>query len=112
MAVLVWYYHDDDLAGPDAAIDLAIAGLPAAVTTAKLAHFRVDEKHSNAYTVWKGFGSPVAPNKTQYDQMQAASQLTLLPGAPTSAAITGGKATLTFSLPRQGVSLLVLDWSN
>jgi len=26
--VLVWHYHDDDLPGPDAAIDLLVAGLP------------------------------------------------------------------------------------
>ena len=29
VAVLVWHYHDDDVAGPDAAVTLSLAGLPA-----------------------------------------------------------------------------------
>ncbi len=31
LAVMVWHYHDDDVPGPDAAVELAVAGLPAAV---------------------------------------------------------------------------------
>jgi hypothetical protein len=38
-----WYYHDDDVPGPRAAIDLSIAGLPANLTRAKLTHHRVDQ---------------------------------------------------------------------
>jgi xylan 1,4-beta-xylosidase len=110
LAVLVWYYHDDDLPGADAAIDLAIAGLPANLTAAKLAHYRVDGNHSNAYSAWRKFGSPVAPNKEQYGQLEAASQLTPLTGAPASTPIANGTAQLKFSLPRQGVSLVVLEW--
>jgi len=110
VAVLVWYYHDDDLPGPRALIDLAIAGLPEGVTKAKLAHYRVDEDHSNAYSLWKAYGSPVAVTRVQYAQLEAASQLTLLTDAPTSAVIANGAATLKFSLPRQGVSLVVLEW--
>jgi xylan 1,4-beta-xylosidase len=110
LAVLVWYYHDDDLPGADAAIDLAIAGLPANLTAAKLAHYRVDGNHSNAYSAWRKFGSPVAPNKEQYGQLEAASQLTPVTGAPASTPIANGTAQLKFSLPRQGVSLVVLEW--
>ncbi|MEO5960717.1 MAG: beta-xylosidase [Opitutaceae bacterium] len=110
-AVLVWYYHDDDVPGPRAAIDLAIAGLPTGVAQTKLAHYRVDENHSNAYTLWKAYGSPVAVTKPQYAQLEAASQLTLLTDAPTSVAVANGTANLKFSLPRQGVSLVVLDWN-
>jgi xylan 1,4-beta-xylosidase len=110
LAVLVWYYHDDDLPGADAAIDLAIAGLPANVPEAKLAHYRVDADHSNAYTLWRKLGLPVAPNKDQYRQLEAASQLASLTGAPASASVVNGTAQLKFSLPRQGVSLVVLEW--
>ena len=111
LAALVWYYHDDDLPGPDAAIDLTVAGLPAALTQAKLAHYRVDEKHSNAFTLWKSLGSPVAPTKPQYEQLETASRLTPLDGAPATASVAQGAVRLQFALPRQGVSLLVLDWS-
>jgi hypothetical protein len=31
--------------------------------------------------------------------------------APSAASISNGASTLRFTLPRQGVSLLVLDWS-
>jgi xylan 1,4-beta-xylosidase len=110
LAVLVWYYHDDDLPGANATIDLAIAGLPAGVSEAKLAHYRVDADHSNAYTAWRKFGSPVAPNKEQYGQLEAASQLALLNGAATSTLIASGTAQLKFPLPHQGVSLVVLEW--
>jgi xylan 1,4-beta-xylosidase len=110
LAVLVWYYHDDDAPGADAAIELALAGLPAELTRAQLTHERVDETHSNAYTVWKRLGSPVAPTKPQYGQMLAASALTRLEEAPAEVPLAHGAATLKFTLPRQGVSLLVLDW--
>jgi xylan 1,4-beta-xylosidase len=108
---LVWYYHDDDLPGPEAAIDLEVAGLPTAVAQAKLTIHRVDEKHSNAYTLWKSLGSPVAPTKPQYEQLEAASRLTSLTGAPAFVAVSQGVSRLQFTLPRQGVSLLVLDWA-
>ena len=110
LAVLVWYYHDDDAPGSDADIDLSLGGLPASVTSARLSHYRVDERHSNAFAVWKAMGSPVAPNKTQYERLQAASELTRLAAAPEAVAVADGKATLRFALPRQGVSLVVLAW--
>jgi xylan 1,4-beta-xylosidase len=110
LAVLVWHYHDEDVTGPDAAVELSFAGLPSGITTAKLAHYRVDEDHSNPYGRWKKLGSPAEPNRAQYTQLEAASQLTLLAGAPTSLAATSGSATLEFPLPRQAVSLLVLEW--
>jgi xylan 1,4-beta-xylosidase len=106
----VWHYHDDDLPGAPAAIDLAIAGLPAKLTQAKLTHYRVDANHSNAYTLWKAYGSPTAVTRQQYAQLEHASQLARLTDSPTNAVITNGGTNLKFTLPRQGVSLLMLDW--
>lgn len=110
IAVMVWHYHDDDVAGPDAAVSLALAGLPATVTRAKLTHHRIDQNHSNAYAEWLRMGSPVAPDLKQYAALEKASQLTPLAGAPASLEVAGGKATLDFPLPRQAVSLVVLEW--
>ena len=110
LAVLVWHYHDDDVPGPDATVALTLAGLPADVATAKLAHHRVDAAHSNAYAVWQSLGSPVAPTRPQYTQLETASQLALLKDSAASATVSGGNATLSFPLPRQAVSLLVLTW--
>jgi xylan 1,4-beta-xylosidase len=46
---MVWHYHDDDLAGPEAAIELKLNGLPFNVASAQVAHYRVDQNHSNPY---------------------------------------------------------------
>jgi xylan 1,4-beta-xylosidase len=109
LTILVWHYHDDDVPGPDAAVSLAVAGLPARLTRASLTHYRIDEKHSNAYAAWKRMGSPAAPTREQYGQLEEAGRLTAME-APAAIPIGGGTASLEFSLPRQAVSLLVLEW--
>ena len=111
LAVLVWHYHDDDVPGATADVALTFAGLPAEAATARVAHYRVDATHSNAYTLWQSLGSPVAPTKPQYTQLAAAAQLATYTGAtPATLTTADGAATLTFPLPRQAVSLLVLSW--
>jgi len=111
VSILAWHYHDDDLPGADAAVSLALRGLPAGVRRAKLTHYRVDEHHGNAYAAWKRMGAPIAPTRAQYDELHAASQLALVsePG-PVDAA--DGAARLELLLPRQAVSLLVVEWDS
>ncbi len=111
LCVMVWHYHDDDLPGLDAQVELALAHLPLAGGVARLTHYRIDETHSNAFTVWKQLGSPTAPDEKQYAQMKAAGQLAKLSDAPETVKVTGGAATLKFTLPRQAVSLLVFEWA-
>jgi xylan 1,4-beta-xylosidase len=106
---MVWHYHDDDLAGPAAAVTLNIAGLPAAVSKARLEHFRIDDEHSNGYTAWRRLGSPQQPTAAQYAQLEKEAQLVALEPARTLV-VTEGKASVTFRLPRQAVSLLKLTW--
>jgi xylan 1,4-beta-xylosidase len=48
VAIMVWHYHDDDVSGPDAAVSLALTGLPAGVGNAAVTHYRIDQQHSNA----------------------------------------------------------------
>jgi xylan 1,4-beta-xylosidase len=110
LCVMVWHYHDDDLPGADAQVELALAHLPLAASSARLTHYRIDETHSNAFTVWKQLGSPTAPDEKQYAQMKAAGQLATITDAPATVAVADGAATLKFTLPRQAVSLLVLEW--
>ncbi|MCX6953662.1 MAG: beta-xylosidase [Verrucomicrobia bacterium] len=110
LTVLVWHYHDDDVPGPVAAIELSLAGLPAGVTQPKLTHYRVDATHSNTYTLWQSLGSPTAPTRPQYAQLEAAAQLAQLENTPATITVEGGAATLKFPLPRQAVSLVVLNW--
>jgi xylan 1,4-beta-xylosidase len=110
LCVLVWHYHDDDVAGPGAQVELALAGLPLSSGSARLTHFRIDETHSNAYAEWRRLGSPQQPDDSQYSRMRAAGGLGRLEEAQDSVRVEGGTAALRFALPRQAVSLLVLDW--
>ena len=109
LCVLVWNYHDDDVVGPDAAISLNIPGLPVASSKAKLSHYRVDETHGNSFTLWKSMGEPQKPTPEQYAELEAAGKLAEL-GKPSTVEIKDHNAAIDFELPRQGVSLLVLEW--
>jgi xylan 1,4-beta-xylosidase len=107
IAVLAWNYHDDDLPAPVTDVELTIDGVAAPRPT--LHHYRVDREHSNAYEVWKAAGSPQPPSPAERARLEAAGELQLLaPPAPAEA--REGRVTLTFPLPRQGVSLVVLSW--
>ncbi|MFZ1941681.1 MAG: beta-xylosidase [Terracidiphilus sp.] len=108
-AVMVWNYHDDDLAAPDAEVDVNVAGIPPGVKRVLLEHYRIDETHSNAYTVWKSIGSPQSPTPQQYAQLKAAGQLELL-NSPAWVDVRDGKVAIETALPRQAVSLLRLTW--
>jgi len=110
VAIMVWHYHDDDVSGPDAAVTLAMTGLPAGVGNATVAHYRIDQQHSNAYAGWLRMGSPIAPDSAQYAALQRASDLEALEASPATLGSIGGRATLEFILPRQGVSLFVVQW--
>jgi xylan 1,4-beta-xylosidase len=110
LTVLLWHYHDDDVAGPDAQVALALAHLPLAAGPVKLTHYRIDQTHSNAFTEWKKLGSPAAPDAAQYVQLEKAGKLAKLTGAPETVTVENGTATIPLTLPRQAVSLLVLEW--
>jgi xylan 1,4-beta-xylosidase len=109
VAVLVWNYHDDDVAAPDAPVTLALAGLPKWVKRVQVRHYRIDADHSNAWTVWKQMGSPQNPTPEQYARLQAAGQLQML-NAGQSLAAGGGRVSLSFPLPREAVSLVEVSW--
>ena len=109
LAVLVWHYHDDDVPGAEASVQLVLNGLPR-IEGARVTHYRIDEMHSNAYAEWKRMGSPIAPTRPQYAQLEAAGRLGRF-DAPTSIRVEKGTASIGFGLPRQAVSLLVVEWS-
>jgi xylan 1,4-beta-xylosidase len=110
LCVMLWHYHDDDVTGPEAAVELSLSDLPIKDAGARLTHYRIDEQHSNASAAWEKMGSPLAPNRRQYDQLLAASELATLREAPARAAIQSAATTLKFPLPRQAVSLVVIEW--
>ena len=102
--VMVWHYHDDDLPGPAAKVRLVLEELQEGGSA--IAHYRIDEEHSNAYSAWLHMGSPQQPSSEQYAQLEKAGRLELL-RASQDAKLTGG--TLEFELPRKAVSLLIIN---
>jgi xylan 1,4-beta-xylosidase len=108
-AVLVWNYSDVAGAGPAATTAVTIHGIPPTVHRVLLQHYRLDETHSNAYTVWQAMGSPQQPTPQQYAALQAAGQLQLLT-SPRWMKVTNGRVVVTTEIPRQGVSLLHFTW--
>jgi xylan 1,4-beta-xylosidase len=108
-AILIWHYHDDDVPGPAADVSLVVEGLEAPSGKAKMQHFRIDGDHSNAYAAWRRMGSPQPPSSAQYSELERASELATLKAAP-AVHIADRRATIAFTLPRQGVSLIVLEW--
>jgi len=109
LSALVWHYHDEDAAGPEAAVRLVVEGLPAAAQRALVRHYRIDEQHSNAHTVWKAMGSPQNPTPEQFARLEEAGQLGQL-GSPQWVSPAGGKLEVNFRLPRQGISLVEVSW--
>jgi xylan 1,4-beta-xylosidase len=111
LCVMVWHYHEDALPGPPAEIDLDLAGLPVQSASARLEHYRIDDDHSNSFAEWKRMGSPENPTPEQCVRLENAAKLTLLT-ANDKVSVTSGNASLRFSLPRQAVSLVVLNLGN
>jgi xylan 1,4-beta-xylosidase len=108
-AVLLWNYHDDDIAGPSASVHLRIKGFPSSQRRALMEHFRIDDTHSNAYTAWKAMGSPQSPAPEQVAQLQAAGGLQLLE-SPRWIDLDLGAGDVNFALPRHGISLVLFNW--
>ena len=69
----------------------------------------MDADHSNAFNVWRDMGKLEAPSAQDYAKLEAAGQLAEI-GEKASIAASGGDISIRISLPRQGVSLLRLDW--
>jgi xylan 1,4-beta-xylosidase len=109
LCILVWHYHDDNVPGPIAAVDLRVTGLPSTLREARQTHFRIDEDHSNAFTAWKQIGSPQSPTAEQLTLLEKAGQLAALADHE-PIQINAGTAQFRIELPRQAVSLLVVEW--
>ena len=109
IAIMVWNYNDDEAPAPAAPVEVIVQGIPPAATRVLLQHYRIDERHSNAYTAWKEMGAPQNPNPEQYARLEAAGQLELL-DSPRWLWAGKGTVRIEFLLPRHGLSLLHLTW--
>jgi xylan 1,4-beta-xylosidase len=109
LAVLVWNYRDEEGAAAETPVDLNMAGLPASAKRILVKHYRIDQNHSNSYTVWKAMGSPQSPAPEQYETLKAAGQLQLLE-SPRWMDSKDGAVRLEFAMPGESVSLVELSW--
>jgi MYXO-CTERM domain-containing protein len=108
--VLVWNYHDDIVTATPATVNLSVKVPTSFGSAVTVTHLRVDEQHGDAYTAWTSQGSPKTPSAVQIEAMQAGMVPAAL-GAPQSVSVAGGTATISFTLPRSGMSLLTLSSS-
>jgi xylan 1,4-beta-xylosidase len=109
VSIMIWNYHDDDVPGPNAPTTISVLGLPRNAHRILTKHYRIDASHSNAYSVWKALGSPQELTADQQRQLEAAGQLQLL-DSPTWLSNESGAVSINIELPRQGVSLIRLEW--
>ena len=109
LAILAWHYHDDDVAGPDATVELTLKNLPIRSGNLKVREYRIDGEHSNAFTAWKNMGSPKEPSAAQYAELERAGRLAELEGNR-RINVTNSGANINLKLPRQAVALLVLQF--
>jgi len=88
-------------------VNLTVQGL-GSISQMQMTHYRIDQEHSNAYAAWVALGSPANPTPAQIHQIKAKSELETL-GPPTTLAVEGGRVNISFELPVNAVSLIVLE---
>lgn len=106
VSVLIWHYHDDDVAGETADVTLAVYGWP--TSSARFTHYRMDADHSNAFAVWRAMGSPKIVEGDDYARLEASGKLAALHPEST-VSCEAGTVRISLVLPRQGVSLIQLQ---
>jgi xylan 1,4-beta-xylosidase len=109
VSILLWNYHDDENGGSDAPVRLDVSGVHANGHKILLREYRIDQSHSNSYTVWKAMGSPQEPTSEQIAALKAAGQLQMA-GSPRWIKNISGVLNFDLTLPRQSVGLVELSW--
>ena len=107
--ILVWNYHDDDVAVDPVSMRLEIEALPE--PKIRVQEFRMDASHSNAYAAWQKMGRPSHPTTAEQVQLEKSGMLEAM--EPPALRMDGSRphiGTLDFTLPRQGVALFRLYW--
>ena len=107
--VLVWHYQDDETAGPSLPASVMISGLPKSAQRVLVTEYRIDDKHSNAYTIWKAMGSPQKPSAAQLAELKARDGLELYE-SPRWVSPQNGAISVRADLQKQSVSLFQVRW--
>ena len=107
ISIMVWNYHDNDILGEVNDVSIHLKGLKD--KRLLMHHYRVDQEFSNSFEKWKEFGEPQAVTGEQFKQIEQAGQLELYT-SPTWIKPVNGETDIQFSMPRQAVSLVKLEW--
>ncbi len=109
--ILVWNYHDDLVDAAPSPVTLHV-GVPAAFDRgAVVTHTRVDETHGNSFATWVLQGSPNPPSVEQLAVLRDAMQPVVLEPEH-FVFVEDGTVSLSFDLPRFGMSLVTLAPAN
>ena len=74
----------------------------------RIIHYRIDETHSNAYSVWKSLGKPLIPDNDQMDQLKSREGLELCEPVSTIKP-ANNSISIPLVLPHHSVSLLIFE---
>jgi xylan 1,4-beta-xylosidase len=105
--VMLWNYHDEDIHGNHQSVALKVDGIPA--KEVRVSHYRIDETHSNSYSVWQKMGSPQNPSELQIKELEKAGQLALL-NKTYKIKTKKNLLKIDLNLPNQAVSLIKMEW--
>lgn len=106
LAIMTWYWLDTidrkEKSGPPAMITLKLENLPKSLSGKKLAAYRIDQDHGNAFSEWVKMGKPGNLTAEQIRKLKEISDGTLR--APElDAAINGSNFEIRFPLPPAAV---------
>jgi xylan 1,4-beta-xylosidase len=104
--VMVWNYRDLNVMQAPSSVNLQVKGIEGSTVT--VAHYRVDQEHSNSYQLWLEMGSPQSVTDEQYAQLESAGKLKQIESTP-SIAVTNGELSIQVTMESQAVSLFVIQ---
>jgi len=104
--IIVWNQVCNQYATGSRSVQVLIKGLEG-WSRARLTHYRIDEQHSNAHSVWQRLGCPDWPTQAQIASMKKQERLEKY--APdVELEVVKGIVELAFELPVHSVSMLIL----
>jgi xylan 1,4-beta-xylosidase len=106
--VMVWHQADEWWAEGSAAIEVRLENLPF-TGSARIEHWRVDGRHSNAYAEWVRMGQPEDPSPAQVRLLKSRQGLERFEPPRTVTVAADRSLSLSFFLPLFGTSLLEIE---
>ena len=106
--IMLWNYHDILAPAEPTPVQLRVQLPVNFANIARLVHYRIDDRHSNAYTKWLELGKPQKPTTEMLAQLKDAMQLQMFEPAKT-VDIINGQVILNFEMPRSALSLIILQ---